>query len=325
MRPAARPQRLLLSEPARQSLDSRLQPLLAAGALQIVAPVPGADFDLGFVSRDVTGLSTKHEVLPATQQFHDLLLGAPSLRWVQVHSAGVDRPVFVELQRRGVQVSPASGANASVVAQTALAGLLALARRLPLLMEQQRAHRWAPLIASGMPRDLAGQTVVLVGWGPVARQLAPILQLLGLRLVVLRTSSEPAAPGVPTHAYEAMPQVLPGADWLLLACPLSERTRGLVDARRLALLPTHAHVLNLARGELIDEDALVQALRTQRLAGAFLDVFTHEPLGADSPLWDLPQVIVTPHSAGFSDGNAARVDAIFLAALQRQLAGHGAG
>ncbi len=109
------------------------------------------DFDVAFVSRDVTGLSTKHEVQPATQVFYDALLAAPSLRWVHVHSAGADRPVYVTLRERGVQVTTSSGANAPVVAVSALAGILALARRLPLLIDAQRERRWAPLFASGVP------------------------------------------------------------------------------------------------------------------------------------------------------------------------------
>ena len=233
----ARPPRLLLSDPARQALADDLRPLLEAGQVELVALRPGADFELAFVSREVTGLSTKHEVQPATQRFYDLLLQAPSLRWVQLHSAGSDRPVYVELQQRGVQISTAAGANASVVAQTALAGLLALARRLPLLMAQQRERRWASLMATGLPRDLAGQTAVVLGWGPVARQLVAVLQLLGLRCTVLRTTRDSAGPDITTHLYEDLPVLAPTADWLVLACPLSARTRGLVDARLLALLP----------------------------------------------------------------------------------------
>ncbi|WP_035202706.1 NAD(P)-dependent oxidoreductase, partial [Acidovorax sp. CF316] len=114
---------------------------------------------------------------------------------------------------------------------------------------------------------------------------------------------------------------LPGADWLVLACPLTERTRALVDRAALARLPPGAHLVNVARGEVLDEDAVVVALRSGRLAGAYLDVFSHEPLPPDSPLWQLPHVIATPHSAGFSDGNAERVDALFLDNLARWRAG----
>ena len=118
-------------------------------------------------------------------------------------------------------------------------------------------------------------------------------------------------------AFEQIARVLPRADWLVLACPLTARTRELIDARALSLLPAGAHLVNVARGEVVDEAALVDALSSHRLAGAFLDVFAHEPLPADSPLWRMENVIVTPHSAGHSDGNGARVLAIFLDNLAR--------
>ncbi len=315
------PLRILLSEPAREQLAPAVARVLGGRPHAFVTAGPGVDAEIAFVSRDVTGLSTKHAVLPPTQRFYDALLGAPSLRWVHLHSAGADRPVFVELLRRGVALSTSSGANAAVVAQTALAGLLALARGFPQLMAAQRAQRWAPLIGSGLPRDLAGQTAVVVGWGPIGRQLGAFLTMLGLKLVVVRSSAEPAGPGVETVAFENLASVLPQADWLVLACPLTERTRGLVDSDALARLPAGAQLVNVARGECVDEPALAAALASGRLAGAFLDVFAHEPLPADSPLWDLPNVIATPHSAGFSDGNRARVARMFLDNLAAWQAG----
>jgi phosphoglycerate dehydrogenase-like enzyme len=279
---------------------------------------PGDDADVAFVSRDVTGLSTKHEVLPHTQAFHDAMRHAPSLRWVHAHSAGADRPVYGELRARGVEVTTSSGANAGVVVQTALAGVLMLARQFPQLLAAQRARTWSPLMGSGLPRDLAGQTAVVVGWGPIGQGLGALLAALGLRVVSVRGSEAPAA--VPAHesvSYEQLHTVLPKADWLLLACPLSDRTRGLIDSAVLARMPAGARLVNVSRGEVIDEPALIDALRSGALAGAYLDVFAHEPLPADSPLWSLPNVIVTPHSAGHSDGNEARVAAIFLDNLRR--------
>jgi phosphoglycerate dehydrogenase-like enzyme len=236
---------------------------------------------------------------------------------VHTHSAGADRSIFTALLARQVAVTTSSGANAPVVAQSALAAMLALARHLPRLFAAQRERRWAPLLASGLPRDLDGQTVVLVGWGPIGQQLGALLQALGLRLVVVRQSDVPAGAGIRTVSYDGLHEVLPQADWLVLACPLSARTRGMLGAGELALLPAGAQLVNVARGELLDQAALISALREGRLAGAALDVFEHEPLPPDSPLWTLDNVIVTPHSAGFSDGNEARVADMFLANLRR--------
>ena len=319
--PGAAPLRILLSDATRERAGAAIAAAVGPRGHCFVAPQPGVDADVAFVSRDVTGLSTKHAVLPATQAFYDAMLAAPGLRWVHAHSAGADRPVYLELHARGVAVSTSSGANAAVVAQTALAGLLALARRFPQLMRAQRAAHWAPLLGSGVPRDLAGQTAVIVGWGPIGQHVAASLRLLGLRLVVIRSSAEPAAADVETLPFEEIGRVLPRADWLLLACPLTQRTRGLIDARALALLPADAYLVNVARGELVDEPALVEALARGRLAGAFLDVFAHEPLPPESPLWQLDNVIATPHSAGFSDGNEARVAELFTDNLRCWLAG----
>ncbi len=315
------PLRILLSDHAREQWGDAIVRVLDGRPHVLVGPAPGVDADVAFVSRDVTGRSTKHVLVPATKAFYDALLGAAGLRWVHLPSAGADRPVFVELQRRGVTLTTSSGASAAVVAQTALAGLLALARQFPKLMAAQRAHVWAPLIEPAMPRELAGQTAVIVGWGPIGQQLGTLLRLLGLRLVVVRASAAAAGPEVESVTYEQLASVLSRADWLILACPLTERTRSLVDSDALQLLPAGARLVNVARGEVVDESALIAALQSGRLSGAFLDVFAHEPLPEDSPLWDLPNVIVTPHSAGFSEGNAQRIAAMFLDNLDRRLAG----
>lgn len=316
--PPVEPLRILMSAEAARAHAQAVADSLPGRSHRIV---DAGDADLAFVSRDVTGLSTKHRVLPATQAFYDLLTAAPSLRWVHIHSAGADRPVFGLLRQRGVAVTTSTGANAAVVAQTAVAGLLCLARRFPQLMAAQRERRWAPLIAQTLPRDLAGQRATIVGWGPIGREAARLLQAFGLRVAVVRSGDAPAGPGIPTVAFERLGELLPATDWLLLACPLTERTRGLVGTAALARLQEGAHLLNLARGEIVDEAALIDALRAGRLAGAFLDVFAQEPLPPESPLWDLPNVVATPHSAGFSDGNAARVVAMFLDNLRRWCAG----
>jgi len=317
---AGTPLRLLLSALSRQRLARDIGAVLGDTPHALVTIEEGGACDAAFISRDVTGLSTKHEVLPQTAGFHAALRASPDLHWVHVHSAGADRPVLVELRQRGVQVTTSSGANATIVAHSALAGVLALARHLPQLLAAQRERRWAPLLGTGLPRDLQGQTAVIVGWGPIGQQLGRMLQVVGLNVIAVRNSDAPVQ-GVASVSYDRIGEVLPQADWLLLACPLTDRTRGLVDAAGLARMPPGARLVNVARGEVVDEAALVEALQAGKLAGAFLDVFAHEPLPADSPLWTMDNVIVTPHSAGFSDGNAARVDAMFLENLRRWRAG----
>lgn len=316
---AAPARRLLLSPPCRERLAERIHTLPGAGRLQIVG-LQEAGADWAFVSRDVTGLSTKHDILPGTQRFYDALDGSPSLSWVHVHSAGVDRAYYQQLVARGVVLTNSRGTNANVVAQTAMAGLLSLARHFPLLQAAQSQRRWQPLLQTGLPADLDGQQATLVGWGPVAQAIARCLAAFGLRVHVLRQRPDAVDCPWPSGRYADIDGVLPGTDWLVLACPLSAQTQQLVNAERLALLRPGARVINVARGEVIDEAALVQALREGRVGGAYLDVFEQEPLPADSPLWDLPNTLITPHSAGFSAGNAARVDAVFLEQLALRLA-----
>jgi phosphoglycerate dehydrogenase-like enzyme len=199
--------------------------------------------------------------------------------------------------------------------------VLYLARQWPRLAQAQRAREWAPLIAGDLPRDLQGQTAVIVGWGPVGQEIGRLLQAIGLDLLVVRRESRPdsarESTGTRTITSAQLNEVLPGADWLMLACPLTAQTRGMIGAAQLALLPAHAGVVNVSRGEVVDEAALVDALRRQKISGAYLDVFATEPLAPDSPLWDLKNVVVTPHSAGFSDGNERRVARLFLENLDR--------
>lgn len=319
-RPAGQPLRILMSAQSAQRHAARVQAALS-GAPHRIVTLEGdgtdLDADVAFISRDVTGLSTKHEVLPATQAYYDALCRCKSLAWVHTHSAGADRSIFTVLREQGVLVTTSAGANAGVVTQSALAGILALARHFPLLARAQQERRWAPLLGTGLPRDVAGQTATIVGWGAIGQYIGQLLSCLGMRVVAVRQSVQPSAPALETITYAMLPDLLPRTDWLVLACPLTPVTQGLVNAAALALLPSRACLVNVARGEVVDEQALCEALVQGRLAGAYLDVFAHEPLAVDSPLWDMPNVIVTPHSAGFSDGNGERVVRMFLANLGR--------
>jgi phosphoglycerate dehydrogenase-like enzyme len=207
-----------------------------------------------------------------------------------------------------------------VVAQTALAGLLALSRKFPELVHAMHAKKWAPLLGSQLPPDLSGQTALLVGWGPIAQKVAQFLSVLGLRMKVVRqhaqaeflvkTGIDSSQPEMLT--FETIDSALPSTDWIILMCPLTETTRGLINARRLNLLPPGAGLVNVSRGEVVVERDLIEALQNGRLGSAYLDVFEHEPLPQTSPLWNLPNVILTPHSAGFSAGNELRVSHMFL-------------
>jgi len=255
-----------------------------------------------------------------TRRFFGALLRAPNLRWVHLPNAGVDDPVFARLLARGVRLTTSSAAKGEPIAQSAIAGLLAIARGFPAWSDAQRRREWRP--HEPAPPDLRGQAMVVVGVGSIGGAVARIARAIGLRVVGVRRSPRRADDPVDEIVPPArLGEVAAAADWLVLACPLVAETRGLVDAALLGRLPRGAGLVNVARGAVVDEPALVAALRSGHLRGAYLDVFAEEPLPARSPLWELPGVIVTPHDAGASAGNAGRVAGLFLDNLDRWLSG----
>ena len=253
-----------------------------------------------------------------SRAFFAAALNAPKLRWLQVFNAGVDHPVFQRFVEKGVRLTTAAGSSAEPIAQTAFAGLLMLARGFPHWLDAQARRVWEPTPAANVPADLRGQTLVVFGLGAIGSEIARLARAFGMRAIGVRRS--PAAGGEPVdelHPPERLRALLPRADWLALACALTDETRGAIDASALALLPKTARVLNVSRGGVVDELALIAALRDGRLAGAYLDVFAEEPLPRESPLWTLPNVIVTPHNSAVSRGNERRTEEIFLRNLVR--------
>jgi phosphoglycerate dehydrogenase-like enzyme len=319
------PLRILLSRATSARIGPAIETIMAGRPYEILVAEPtlghGRDnVDIAYISREVTGGSTKHVVMESLQAYYESLRGSAGLKWVHAHSAGLDRPIFPELKARGVEVTSSPGTNAGPVMQTALAGLLALARNLPQMLEAQRQSRWLKVTDMNMPRDLAGQVVTIVGWGGIGQQMAKVLAMLGFKINVVRSSNDPAEGAERTVAFEDLLQVLPQTDWLVLACPLTDRTRAFVGKRQFDAMPRGARLVNVARGECLVEADLIDALRSGQLGGAYLDVYEHEPLGAESPLWSMPNVIATPHAAGHSDGNMGRVDERFLDLLRGWLA-----
>ena len=258
------------------------------------------------------------DVLPAhSRQFFSAVRKAPKLGWLHVFNAGVDHPIFTEMLARGVRLTTSSGMAAVPIAQTAITGLLMLARNFPYWLDAQRQRRWEPM-RTALPRDLEGQTAVVLGIGHIGREIARLARALGLKVVGVRR--HPRGPDDPVdemHPPERLAEIAARADWLVIACPLTRQTRGLVSADVIARLARGARIVNIARGEIVDEAALIDALRGGRLAGAYLDVFQEEPLPPASPLWDLPNVIVTPHNAGAAEGNDRRIYQIFVENLAR--------
>jgi phosphoglycerate dehydrogenase-like enzyme len=247
---------------------------------------------------------------------------APRLRWVHSPAAGVGGMLFPAMRQSGVVLSNSRGMNAAAVAEHALMLMLAAARRLPEAVRAQADRRWIANELSGLP-SLRGRTLLIAGLGAIGRELAGMAGGLGMR--IMATTRELARP-VPDGVAEvrdpsALASLLPAADFVVLAAPLTAETRGMIGAAELALMKPSAWLVNVARGKLVDEPALVDALGRGAIAGAALDVVEHEPLSPGSPLWSMPNVILTPHVAGFRQDYWEAATELFAANLRRYLDG----
>ncbi len=249
-----------------------------------------------------------------------LLTNAPRLRWVQATSAGIGG--FV--QRYGLDggdllLTTAAGTHASPLAEFAVTGALHFIKDVPGLLEHQRRHHWQRHVSG----QLSGRRATVVGLGSIGRRVVELYGLLGVRVTgVGRDGGHYDLPeGVDVVSTANLDAVLPGTDILVLACPLTPETQNLIDAARVDLLPAGAVVVNIARGQVIDESALTAALSAGHLRGAALDVFQTEPLPDASPLWDLPNVLVSPHSASTAAEENAVLTELFIQNLRHYLAG----
>jgi phosphoglycerate dehydrogenase-like enzyme len=244
----------------------------------------------------------------------------PRLRWVQGTSAGIGGL----LERTGLAgtslvFTTASGVHGAPLAEFALLALLYFAKGGPQLARWQRQRHWQRHAG----RQVAGSRALLVGLGGVGRPVARLLSAAGVEVVGAgRAERDRDVPGVTSYITPGqIGEVLPGVDALVLACPLTSQTRHLIGERELKLMRPGGVVVNISRGEVIDEDALIGALRSNHLGGAGLDVFATEPLPASSPLWEMPNVIISPHSASTVAAENGLLTELFTDNLRRWLAG----
>ena len=242
------------------------------------------------------------DVLVISGLWHDGLLDrAGKLRFIQAIGAGTDQFPLEELTKRGIRLASARGVNYRAVAEHAMALILALSRRLPEARDNQANRVWRGMIGDLSRREdeLGGKTLLVVGLGQIGGRLAQLAKAFDMRVVGLRR--DPAAGRGAADAVHAMGEfnsLLPEADFVALTCPLTKETENLVDAEALARMKPSAYLVNLARGRVVDEEALVEALATRRIAGAGIDVTVEEPLAPNSPLWRMEHVLLTPHTAG---------------------------
>jgi len=272
-----------------------------------------------------------NRVLPRPEQ-------APHLRWIQFHWAGLDHALEEPiLQREGMNFTNMSGASASQMAEHAVMMMLALGHHLPDIYTHQKKADWP----SGRwelftPHELRGSTVGIIGYGSIGRQIARLLQVFGA--TVLATKRDVLHPEDTGYILEGLgdlggdlvnrlypPQalcsMLEECDYVVVTLPRTTATRGLLGAKELSSIKPNAFLVDISRGEIIDHTALIPLLREHKIAGAALDVYPVEPLPADSPLWKLPNLILTPHIAGFSPHYDQRAVDLFIQNLHRYLEG----
>ena len=228
---------------------------------------------------------------------------------------------YPEAVARPFVLTNVSGVHAVPISEHIIMLVLALARQLPHAVRAQDRHEWRRPGRDAVV-EVAGKTMVLVGVGAIGERTARLASCFDMRVLGVRRDPSRAAPGVEQmFGPDCLDELLPQADFLVLTAPLTPETRGMIGARQLALMKKSAFAINIGRGGTIDESALVRALETGMIAGAGLDVFSTEPLPADSPLWALPDVIVTAHYSGESPAYYERAFSIFLDNLQRYVNG----
>jgi phosphoglycerate dehydrogenase-like enzyme len=249
----------------------------------------------------------------------DLADNAPRLRWVQGIGSGYEHIWGAGLDRDGIVVTNAVGVSAAPMAEFVLGRILQCWKRFPEIEDLAQQHEWKPAYG----RMLAGSTVGIIGLGAIGNALAERATALGMRVVASRRSWQPGmtAPHVETlYGPDDLPALLGESDVVVLCAPSTPETRGMIDAEALAAMRPGALFVNVGRGTMVDEPALIDALERGHLAAAVLDVTSEEPLPSDHPLWDAPNVYISAHCSATSDGYVERVLAVFLDNLQRYLA-----
>jgi phosphoglycerate dehydrogenase-like enzyme len=267
----------------------------------------------------------------AADAFDRLLAKAPNLSWVHSATTGVERALTPAARERGVVITNARGVFSRPIAEYVLMMILAVSRKLPQLLELQRERTWQPLEGA----ELRDVTVGIVGLGSIGRAVGSLASGFGCRVIATRrrtdAGSSPVAPDPDGPAGELkldrllapdrLHELLGESDFVVLAAPLTPETEGMINAAALAAMKPGSWLVNVARGRLVDERALVRALQDGPLGGAVLDTFVDEPLQSDSPFYDLPNVIVTPHTSWSSGRVLDRSVELFCDNLRRYAAG----
>ena len=253
--------------------------------------------------------SLKHPGFPAPA--HAPIPAHPSVRWIQVGGSGFEHLAPWDTAR--ISVTNGAGVLAPFLAESVTGAMLALGCGLLNYVDQQRARRWKPVSFT----PLRGRTLLVVGFGRIGECVAGNAKALGMRVLAIRGTPAPHPAADEMHGPDALEALLPAADFVSLHVRLTAATRGLLSREAIAAMKPGAYLINTSRGAVLDEAALVDALRSGRLGGAFLDVFETEPLPAESPLWAMRNVLITPHASDNIVGWPRRFAALFADNLDR--------
>src|SRR5262245_45846560 len=232
---------------------------------------------------------------------NELLEKAHRLRFIQSIGAGTDQFDREKLKRRGIRLASAQGVNVGAVSEHAMALMLAMTRKLSEARDNQAKHVWRGMISDPTQREdeLSGKTLLIIGLGSIGSRLAQLAKAFGLRVIGIKRNPYTGGEAADSaHALTDLKTLLPEADFVVLTCPLNEETEKVIDADALSCMKQSAYLVNVARGRCVDEFALIKALQEKMIAGAAIDVTVEEPLEATSPLWDLSNVLITPHTGG---------------------------
>lgn len=281
------------------------------------------EHNVAYPPSDINDLLGEADVLFTFTLPDELLTRAPRLKWIQFSSAGVDQAAGSGLENTPIILTTTSGIHARPMSEFVLTTMLMFTHRFPRAMRQQSAHVWKRYSTG----ELGGKTVGIVGYGHIGQAVARLALSLDMEVYATQrsviTTREEATERGTVHLLPAadLHRLLERSDFVVLAVPLVRDTTHLIGPAELSAMKPSAYLVNISRGSVVDEAALIKALQAGNVAGAALDVFETEPLPAGSPLWDMPNVILTPHSAGTNENYNARATAIFRDNLRRYLAG----
>lgn len=322
------PIEVLVTIPFSEALISQIANLSGAINVTAISAQKAGEISAEIWAR--TEILYTGNVLPEPEQ-------VPALRWIQFHFAGIDRYIDEPvIKKAGMQVTTLSGAAAPQMAEHVLTMMLALSRKLPALITSQKKSEWPKdRFERYAPFELNGKTIGIVGYGSIGRQVARLLQPFGVKILATKRNAmstrdegyiveglgDPQGDLVHRlYPAQALKSMLKECNIVLVTTPLTRETEGLLNAAAFAVLKPDAYLIDVSRGGVVNQDDLIDALKSGRLAGAALDVFPEEPLPVSNPLWHMASVIITPHISGGSLHYNERAAALFIENLRRYLA-----